>query len=302
MDASNDETLSAQQQQHQQQQQFYEHSWKSPNHGNSLSDSRDYDTNSTRTSLTGSPPITASSLQLDFNGFEDKALLASLMAPKLDPDCSGSGSSSSIYTGEQQVLQPLGLSLTLKADDDVLATRTTTYTLYGAQESQTQNNNIDNDDIDDDDEVFTLRPLTTTTTTNAPLLLTSTTNTSSSPTHHNTHTVTPISSHHTTSTASTTQTSIPIPIEIPIITTVGTYNLDDICFTLEYQFQNQKLVQVQPPTVVSFSMVSASEDPTITTTEISSADLMQQSNNNNNSALSSASTTPPTAYFTLGTR
>ncbi|XP_034483996.1 zinc finger protein 76 isoform X2 [Drosophila innubila] len=104
MDASNDETLSAQQQQLQQQQQeYYEHSWKSANHGNSLSDSRDYDTNSTRTSLTGSPPITASSLQLDF---EDKALLSSLMAPKLELD--GSGSSSSIYsghshtTGEQQ--------------------------------------------------------------------------------------------------------------------------------------------------------------------------------------------------------
>ncbi|XP_023164679.2 flocculation protein FLO11 isoform X2 [Drosophila hydei] len=105
MDATNDETFQQQhhQQLHQQQQQ-YELSWKSANHGNSLSDSRDYDTNSTRTSLTGSPPIT-----LDFDGFEDKALLASLLAPKLDADVgSGSGSSSSsgsIYShaaGEQQ--------------------------------------------------------------------------------------------------------------------------------------------------------------------------------------------------------
>jgi len=189
MDASNDETLSAQQQQqlqqHQQQQEYYEHSWKSANHGNSLSDSRDYDTNSTRTSLTGSPPITASSLQLDF---EDKALLSSLLAPKLELD--GSGSSSSIYsghshtTGEQQVLQPLGLSLTLEADDDDDdATRTTTtYTLYGAQDVQAQTHIQTYDDLDDD-EVFTLRPLTTTTTT-APLLLTSTTTN----THTNIHT------------------------------------------------------------------------------------------------------------------
>ncbi|KAH8398292.1 hypothetical protein KR215_002713 [Drosophila sulfurigaster] len=308
MDASSDETLSAQlqlQQQQQQQQQYYEHSWKTANHGNSLSDSRDYDTNSTRTSLTGSPPMTASSLQLDFNGFEDKALLASLLTPKLETDGSNSSSNGSIYggnsqttTGEQQVLQPLGLSLTLEADDNVdddeLTTgTTTTYTLYGApsatplQEMQAQTQTIKMDeDVDDDDndgdEVFTLRPLTT-----APLLLTSTnmhtnTDTTSSPTSHIS------SSMHTTTTTSS----------MPLIATMGTYNLDDICFTLEYQFQNQKLVQVQPPTVVSFSMVPANdeEDPTKT-----SATTSEMQNNNSCSTPSPPTTTTTTAYFTLGT-
>ncbi|KAM8710744.1 hypothetical protein ACLKA7_017380 [Drosophila subpalustris] len=286
MDARNDDA-----QQQQQQQEYYEPSWKSANHGNSLSDSRDYDTNSTRTSLTGSPPITASSLQLEFNGFEDnKALLASLLSPKLEAGGGGSGSSSSIYSGhshtsgEQQVLQPLGLSLTLEADD-ATRTTTTTYTLYGDVQAQTQTQTQtvayeDIDDIDDDDEVFTLRPLTTTTTT-AP---------SPAPTY--THTpIPPTSLNHPTSVTSTTTTQVPLPI----ITTVGTYNLDDICFTLEYQFENQKLVQVQPPTVVSFSMVPSTE----VSTEISS-DIMQ-SNNNNNSTTSTSTSSPPTAYFTLGT-
>lgn len=304
MDAGSDETLSAQQL-HQQQQQYYEHSWKSANHGNSLSDSRDYDTNSTRTSLTGSPSsITASSLQLDFNEFEDKALLASFLAPKLDADGCGSGSSnSSIYSshsqtqqsGEQQVLQPLGLSLTLEADDkDASTTTTKTYTLLQEVQTHTQTLNQtqtqtvymdekDNDDEDiADDEVFTLKPLTA----GAPMLLTTnnttttSTSTSSSPTP-TTHILSP----------STTQASV------PLIATMGTYNLDDICFTLEYQFENQKLVQVQPPTVVSFSMVPATEEPlpppTATTT---SNDSMQSK------SAASASSSPPTAYYTLGTR
>lgn len=276
MDAGSDETF---QQQHQQQQQQYEHSWKSSNHGNSLSDSRDYDTNSTRTSLTGSPPIT-----LDFEGFEDKALLASLLAPKLDADVgSGSGSSSSsgsIYShaaGEQQVLQPLGISLTLEADNAVNTTTTTTYTLL---QETTDNNNIDIAD----DAIFTL---------SAPLLLTSTTttNTTTSSTHIPTHTPTP------------TATAIAMPIRSENAAAVGAYNVDDICFTLEYQFQNQELVQVQPPTVVSFSMVPANEDPSTTTTTASS-----DSNNNNNNynstpnVSSSTPTTISTAYFTVGTR
>lgn len=288
MDASSDDTLQ------QQQQQYYEHSWKSASHGNSLSDSRDYDTNSTRTSLTGSPPssIAASSLQLDFNGFEDKALLASLLAPKLEDSGSGSsgGSNSSIYSNrEQQVLQPLGLSL----DDNNDATTTTrTYTLL--QEVQTPNPNPTqtqtqtvymDDDIADEDEVFTLRPLTA----GAPMLLTTSTNnnnnnttttsTSSSPT-----TPTPTTTTHILS-SSTTQASV------PLTATMGTYNLDDICFTLEYQFQNQKLVQVQPPTVVSFSMVPANEEPSPPPTTTTSNDYA-----------ASASSSPTTAYFTLGTR
>lgn len=289
MDASSDDTL----QQQQQQQQYYEHSWKSASHGNSLSDSRDYDTNSTRTSLTGSPPssIAASSLQLDFNGFEDKALLASLLAPKLEDSGSGSsgGSNSSIYSNrEQQVLQPLGLSL----DDNNDATTTTrTYTLLqevqtpNPTQTQTQTVYMD-DDIADEDEVFTLRPLTA----GAPMLLTTSTNnnnnnnttttsTSSSPT-----TPTPTTTTHILS-SSTTQASV------PLTATMGTYNLDDICFTLEYQFQNQKLVQVQPPTVVSFSMVPANEEPSPPPTTTTSNDYA-----------ASASSSPTTAYFTLGTR
>lgn len=283
MDASSDDTL-------QQQQQYYEHSWKSASHGNSLSDSRDYDTNSTRTSLTGSPPssIAASSLQLDFNGFEDKALLASLLAPKLEDSGSGSsgGSNSSIYSNrEQQVLQPLGLSL----DDNNDATTTTrTYTLLqevqtpNPTQTQTQTVYMD-DDIAHEDEVFTLRPLTA----GAPMLLTTSTNnnnttttsTSSSPT-----TPTPTTTTHILS-SSTTQASV------PLTATMGTYNLDDICFTLEYQFQNQKLVQVQPPTVVSFSMVPANEEPSPPPTTTTSNDYA-----------ASASSSPTTAYFTLGTR
>lgn len=293
MDANSDETL-----QHHQQQKYYEHSWKSAHNGNSLSDSRDYDTNSTRTSLTGSPSssIAASSLQLDFNGFEDKALLSSLLAPKLDDSGSGSseGSNSNIYSSrEQQVLQPLGLSLD---DNNDVATTTRTYTLLqevqtSTNPTQTQTQTVYMDDgIADKDEVFTLRPLTA----GAPMLLTTSTNNNNNNTTTTTATTSTSSSPTTPTPATTTHilSSSTTQASVPLIATMGTYNLDDICFTLEYQFQNQKLVQVQPPTVVSFSMVPANEapspPPTITT--------------GNDSAASASSSSPTTAYFTLGTR
>lgn len=78
--------MNDQEKQHQQQQQHYFHSeWKTTanSHGNSLSDSRDYDTNSSRNSLSGSPPVTSncsSSGSLDFD-----RPLAQLLEPKLRP-------------------------------------------------------------------------------------------------------------------------------------------------------------------------------------------------------------------------
>ncbi|BFF97718.1 uncharacterized protein DMAD_06079 [Drosophila madeirensis] len=89
-----DTNISSIEEKQEQQQRYYQHNtWKSTNsHGNSLSDSRDYDTNSSRTSLSGSPPATASSseLQLDFASFEGKPL-ASLLMPKLESDDRSAG-------------------------------------------------------------------------------------------------------------------------------------------------------------------------------------------------------------------
>ncbi|XP_022212718.2 uncharacterized protein LOC111067747 isoform X2 [Drosophila obscura] len=79
-------TSSSSEEKQEQQQGYYQHTWKSANkHGNSLSDSRDYDTNSSRTSLSGSPPAASSELQLDFASFEGKPL-ASLLMPKRESD------------------------------------------------------------------------------------------------------------------------------------------------------------------------------------------------------------------------
>ncbi|XP_034656869.1 uncharacterized protein LOC117894103 isoform X1 [Drosophila subobscura] len=315
-----DTNISSIEEKQEQQQRYYQHNtWKSTNsNGNSLSDSRDYDTNSSRTSLSGSPPATASSseLQLDFASFEGKPL-SSLLMPKLESDDRSAGilhsdilsiyglptsasvaSTTSSTNGEQQVLNPLELGLTLETDDHEMSTATTYALFTDVPQAQTQTQTIirldDREGDNYDDDVFTLRPLTSSSSMGAdPSQLTLT----PLPI-----TVIPITyhQHQHTETIATSLT------EVPLIATMSTeesssqvYNLDDICFTLEYQFQNQKLVQVQPPTVVSLSMLTTSEAlPEATTRHCDNGNPNNSSSSHHNSG-SSEPTSP--AYFTIET-
>ncbi|XP_017088308.2 uncharacterized protein MTF-1 isoform X1 [Drosophila bipectinata] len=223
---------------------------------NSLSDSRDYDTNSSRTSLTGSPPApsSAGSISLDFDGgfgTMGGGALSQLLVPKLEAE-SGLGiihsDSYSLYrapgsiestSGEQQVLD---LGLTLEQDDVQLSEAT--YNALFSYENQSSTSitqslqshiQSKSEEGGEDEEMHQLLTLPATQLTPMPI------------------TVIPITYHHT-------ESLTPSLGEVPLIATLSedtgqVLNLDDICFTLEYQFENQKLVQVQPPTVVSLSML-----------------------------------------------
>ncbi|KAH8342881.1 hypothetical protein KR059_001238 [Drosophila kikkawai] len=282
----------------QQQHYYHQSGWKTSaaavnSHGNSLSDSRDYDTNSSRTSLSGSPPAGAasssssgaSSVSLDFEGgFGIGRPLAQLLTPKLESDNAiNHGDSYSLYGNstsgaEQQVLN-LELATTYNAlftqDAESTPAHTHPPTVTTAVEATA-------------DDIFILPPPNPT-----PLPIT----------------VIPITyHHHTASSAAESLISTSIG-EVPLIATLSeasdgsgsadgqVYNLDDICFTLEYQFENQKLVQVQPPTVVSLSMMSTSAEgeaplETINTVPVSAT-------NCDNGQANSVVTSP--AYFTIET-
>ncbi|XP_030375683.1 zinc finger E-box-binding homeobox 1 isoform X1 [Scaptodrosophila lebanonensis] len=266
-----------------------DYDWKSDNHSNSLSDSRDYDT----LSGSGSPPNSASLTSQLFNSLEElknchsthNKTLASILTPTLESDSSSSSSiessgtvqvmgagggsdTNSIYgssqqTVDQQVLQSLGLSLELEAADELTAT---TYSLFSAPSVTSEliqmnmNNDVDvgdDDDNVDDDALFTLRPMDS----HVSLLLTP--KSSSPPAAAGAAVISsyetqctdasPLASASISMTATTTTTATGNDEVVPM----SMYNLDDICFTLEYQLdQDHKIVQVQPPTVVSLSMLA----------------------------------------------
>ncbi|KAH8242536.1 hypothetical protein KR032_011970 [Drosophila birchii] len=277
-----------------QQQHYYQQGgWKTTaasavnRHGNSLSDSRDYDTNSSRTSLSGSPPAGASSsssgassVSLDFEGgFGSGRPLAQLLAPKLESDnATISSDNYSLYGNstsgaEQQVLNLEHLA--------------TTYNALFTQEAGSPPAHTHPAAATDD--IFILPPPNPT-----PLPIT----------------VIPITYHHHTAASSAAESLISTSIgEVPLIATLSeasggsndgqVYNLDDICFTLEYQFENQKLVQVQPPTVVSLSMMSTTSAEGEAPAETVDTVTASATTNCDNGQANSVVTSP--AYFTIET-